>query len=92
MKIFLVPCNYMFGGATVIALSVDGELLGSEFGEVFGNGFCSGAISLRDDESYLDIYKEKYGENYETVYVGADFEYKEELDIAIKKCKHLTAK
>jgi hypothetical protein len=90
-KIFLIPCNYRFGCATVIALSEDGDLLGSEFGGIFGNGFCCGAIPLRDSEEYLNKYNEKYGkDNYELLYVGEKFEYSKELEVAINKCEDLT--
>jgi hypothetical protein len=90
-KIFLVPCNYRFGCATVIALAEDGELLGSEFGGIFGNGFCNGAIPLRDDEEYLSKYESKYGKyNYELLYVEENFQYNSELDLAISKCDALS--
>lgn len=89
-KIFLIPCNYSLGCATVISLADDGEVLGNEFGGIFGNGFCSGAISLREDDEYLNKYNEKYGKNnYEILYVGENFEYNEELDLAISKCSDL---
>lgn len=90
-KIFLVPCNYQFGCATVLALAEDGELLGNEFGEIFENGFCSGAIPLREDKNYLDKYTKKYGkDNYELLYVDEKFQYNKELDLAIKKCSSLS--
>lgn len=90
-KIFLIPCNYQFECATVIALSDNGEVLGEEFGGIFGNGLCCGAISLREDKEYLDKYNEKYGEgNYELLYVSERFQYNKELDLAISKCPDLS--
>lgn len=89
-KIFLIPCNFEFGCATVVSLAEDGELLGNEFGGIFGNGFCSGAIPLQESEEYLNKYDAKYGEdNYEIIYVNDRNTYKG-LKEAIDKCPELT--
>lgn len=89
-KVFLIPCNYMFGSATVLALGSDGNLFGSEFGGIFGNGFCSGAIPLREDEEYLNKYESHFGEdNYEIVYVDESISKYEGLQEAIDKCEDI---
>lgn len=93
-KIFLVPCNYFCGTANVIALCDDGEILGNEYGSIFGNGYCSGAIPLKEDKEYIDKYKAKYGiDNYELIYVSSekDEDY-EGLSEAIDNCPDLKRK